>query len=115
MLKLIKLELEGFGCFKEKTTFDYEDSINLIKAQNGKGKTTSIEALEFMLLSNIDGNYADYLYRDKVTKVTADEFTISLEFMIDNYHLLETFNCKKGSKTCTSTRNLKDLESGNEF
>ena len=35
MLKLIKLELEGFGCFKEKTTFDYEDSINLIKAQNG--------------------------------------------------------------------------------
>lgn len=115
MLKLIKLELEGFGCFKDFTEFNYESGVNLIKAQNGKGKTTSIEALEFMLLSNIDGNYADYLYRDKVTKVTADEFTISLEFMIDNYHLLETFNCKKGSKTCTSTRNLKDLESGNDL
>ena len=114
MTKLMKLELEGFGCFKDHTVFEYEDGINLIKAPNGKGKTTQIEAIEILTLSNYDGAFADYMYRDKKTKVTADEFTISLEFMLDNYHLFETLNCKKG-KTYTTTRNLKDLESGKDI
>ena len=114
MLELIRLGLKGFGCFKDYTVFEYEDGINLIKAPNGKGKTTQIEAIEILLLSNYDGSFADYMYRDKKTKVTADEFTISLEFKLDNYHLLETLNCKKG-KTYTTTRNLKDLESGNDI
>ena len=114
MLKLIKLELEGFGCFKEKTVFDYDDGINLIKAQNGKGKTTQIEAIEIMLLSNYDGNFADYMYRDKATDIIADEFTVSLEFILDKYHLLETLVCKKG-KSYTTTRNLKDLDTDTDL
>ena len=96
MLKLIKLELEGFGCFKDKKEFLYESGVNLVLAENGKGKTTQIEAIELMLLSVIDGNYADYLYRNKETNTTVNEFTISLEFMLDNKHLLETLTCKKG-------------------
>ena len=109
MLKLIKLELEGFGCFKDKKEFLYESGVNLVLAENGKGKTTQIEAIELMLLSVIDGNYADYLYRNKETNTTVDEFTISLEFMLNGKHLLETLTCKKG-KTCTTTRNLKDVD-----
>ena len=109
MLKLIKLELEGFGCFKDKKEFLYESGVNLVLAENGKGKTTQIEAIELMLLSVIDGNYADYLYRNKETNATVNEFTISLEFMLNGKHLLETLTCKKG-KTCTTTRNLKDVD-----
>ena len=109
MLKLIKLELEGFGCFKDKKEFLYESGVNLVLAENGKGKTTQIEAIELMLLSVIDGNYADYLYRNKETNTTVNEFTISLEFMLNGKHLLETLTCKKG-KTCTTTRNLKDVD-----
>ena len=109
MLKLIKLELEGFGCFKDKKEFLYESGVNLVLAENGKGKTTQIEAIELMLLSVIDGNYADYLYRNKETNITVNEFTISLEFMLNGKHLLETLTCKKG-KTCTTTRNLKDVD-----
>ena len=105
MLKLIKLELEGFG----KKEFLYESGVNLVLAENGKGKTTQIEAIELMLLSVIDGNYADYLYRNKETNATVNEFTISLEFMLNGKHLLETLTCKKG-KTCTTTRNLKDVD-----
>ena len=109
MLNLIKLELEGFGCFKDKKEFLYESGVNLVLAENGKGKTTQIEAIELMLLSVIDGNYADYLYRNKETNATVNEFTISLEFMLNGKHLLETLTCKKG-KTCTTTRNLKDVD-----
>ena len=115
MLKLIKLSLEGFGCFKEEKVFEYTDGINVVSAQNGKGKSTAIEAIELLLLSNLDGNYSDYLYRDKKNKVYANEFTISLEFMLNKYHLLEILTCKKGSKTCTTTRNLKDLESSKDI
>lgn len=105
MVKLIRLELEGFGCFKDKTVFEYEDGINLVKAENGHGKTTQMEAVEIMLLSNYEGAFADYMNRD------CDDFTISLEFYLDKLHLLETLTCKKG-KTYTTSRNLKDLESG---
>ena len=114
MLKLIKLELEGFGCFKDKKEFLYESGVNLVLAENGKGKTTQIEAIELMLLSVIDGNYADYLYRNKETNTTVNEFTISLEFMLGNKHLLETLTCKKG-KTCTTTRNLKDVDTDTDL
>ena len=115
MLKLIKLELEGFGCFKDKKEFLYESGVNLVLAENGKGKTTQIEAIELMLLSVIDGNYADYLYRNRETNTTVNEFTISLEFILDNKHLLETLSCKKTNKTCTTSRNLKDLNTNQDL
>lgn len=108
MLKLIKLELQGFGIFKDKTSFEYSDGINVIKAENGKGKTTQIEAISTLLLSEYDGSFADYMNRD------CDEFIISLEFMLDGKHLLETLNCKKG-KTYTTTRNLKDLDTDQDI
>ena len=108
MLKLIKLELQGFGCFKNKTEFLYEDGINIIRAENGKGKTTQIEAISTLLLSEYDGGFADYMNRD------CDEFIISLEFMLDGKHLLETLNCKKG-KTYTTTRNLKGLDTDQDI
>lgn len=108
MLKLIKLELEGFGCFKDKKEFLYESGVNLVLAENGKGKTTQIEAISILLLSDYDGSFADYMNRD------CDTFTISLEFMLDNKHLLETLTCKKG-KTCTTTRNLKDVDTDTDL
>ena len=108
MLKLIKLELEGFGCFKNKTEFLYENGINIIRAENGKGKTTQIEAISILLLSDYDGSFADYMNRD------CDTFTISLEFMLDNKHLFETLTCKKG-KTYTTTRNLKDVDTDTDL
>lgn len=106
MLKLIKLELEGFGCFKNKTEFLYENGINIIRAENGSGKTTQIEAISILLLSDYDGSFADYMNRE------CNEFTISLEFILNGKHLLETLSCKKG-KTYTTTRNLKDID-GND-
>ena len=108
MLKLIKLELEGFGCFKDKKEFLYESGVNLVLAENGKGKTTQIEAISILLLSDYDGSFADYMNRD------CDTFTISLEFMFDNKHLLETLTCKKG-KTYTTTRNLKDVDTDTDL
>ena len=106
MLKLIKLSLKGFGCFKDEKIFEYEDGINIIRAENGSGKTTQINAISILLLSEYEGSFADYMNRE------CDEFTISLEFILDKKHLLETLICKKG-KTYTTTRNLKDIN-GND-
>lgn len=106
MLKLIKLELEGFGCFKDKKEFLYESGVNLVLAENGSGKTTQINAISILLLSEYEGGFADYMNRE------CNEFTISLEFVLNGKHLLETLTCKKG-KSYTTTRNLKDID-GND-
>lgn len=106
MLKLIKLSLKGFGCFKDEKIFEYEDGINIIRAENGSGKTTQINAISILLLSEYEGSFADYMNRE------CNEFTISLEFMLDGKYLLETLTCKKG-KSYTTTRNLKDID-GND-
>ena len=108
MLKLIKLELKGFGCFKDKKEFFYENGINIIRAENGSGKTTQINAISILLLSEYEGSFADYMNRE------CNEFTISLEFMLNNKHLLETLACKKG-KTYTTTRNLKDVDTDTDL
>ena len=108
MLKLIKLSLKGFGCFKDEKIFEYDDGINIIRAENGSGKTTQIEAISILLLSEYDGSFADYMNRE------CTEFTISLEFMLNGKHLLETLSCKKG-KTYTTTRNLKDVDADTDL
>ena len=108
MLKLIKLSLKGFGCFKDEKIFEYDDGINIIRAENGSGKTTQINAISILLLSEYDGSFADYMNRE------CNEFTISLEFMLNGKHLLETLTCKKG-KTYTTTRNLKDVDTDTDL
>src|SRR5574344_1399924 len=84
MLKLIKLSLKGFGCFKDEKIFEYDNGINIIRAENGSGKTTQINAISILLLSEYEGSFADYMNRE------CNEFTISLEFMLNDKHLLET-------------------------
>lgn len=108
MLKLIKLELEGFGCFKDKKEFLYESGVNLVLAENGSGKTTQINAISILLLSEYEGSFSDYMNRE------CNEFTISLEFMLNGKHLLETLTCKKG-KSYTTTRNLKDVDTDTDL
>jgi exonuclease SbcC len=108
MLKLIKLSLKGFGCFKDEKIFEYDDGINIIRAENGSGKTTQINAISILLLSEYEGSFSDYMNRE------CNEFTISLEFMLNGKYLLETLTCKKG-KSYTTTRNLKDLDTDTDL
>ena len=108
MLKLIKLSLRGFGCFKDEKIFEYEGGINVIRAENGSGKTTQINAISILLLSEYEGSFSDYMNRE------CTEFTISLEFILNGKHLLETLTCKKG-KTYTTTRNLKDVDTDTDL
>lgn len=108
MLNLHRLTLKGFGCFEEEKIFDYEEGFNLFHCDNGKGKTTSLNAIEMLLLSNYEGSYSDYINNN------SNEFTISLEFELDGYSLKETLNCKK-AKSVTSTRTLVDLKTNTEL
>jgi len=45
MVKLLDLELEGFGRFSNKKNFDFKDGINFIFGLNETGKSTILEAI----------------------------------------------------------------------
>lgn len=108
MLKLEKLSLCGFGIFKNKKEFEFCEGTNILVAENGRGKSTIINCIEMLLLDSYEGNFADYLNTD------CDEFEVSLEFYFNNQHLLETLSCKKTSKTCTTSRNLKNIDTNQD-
>lgn len=108
MLKLKKLSLCGFGIFKNYTEFNFENGVNLLVAENGKGKSTILNCIEMLLLDNYQGNFADYI------NTYCNEFEVSLEFYLNGKYLIETLSCKKTNKTCTTFRNLKDVD-GNDI
>jgi len=105
MLKLNKLTLKGFGIFKEEKVFEYENNFNILHCENGKGKTTSFNAIEMLLISNYDGSYSDYLNTE------SEEFKISLDFNLNKYHLYEEL-IYNGT---TSTRVLKNADTDEDL
>ncbi|TYQ30516.1 AAA family ATPase [Pseudanabaena sp. UWO310] len=56
-MKIRQLELKNFRCFDQKT-FEFSDQFNVFIGDNGKGKTTSVEALALII-----GAFASKLYR----------------------------------------------------
>lgn len=108
MLKLNKLTLKGFGIFKEEKVFEYENNFNILHCENGKGKTTSFNAIEMLLISNYDGSYSDYLNTE------SEEFKISLDFNLNKYHLYEelTYNGTTSTRVLKNADTDEDLASG---
>lgn len=108
MLKLNKLTLKGFGIFKEEKVFEYENNFNILHCENGKGKTTSFNAIEMLLISNYDGSYSDYLNTE------SEEFKISLDFNLNKYHLYEelTYNGTISTRVLKNADTDEDLASG---
>lgn len=108
MLKLNKLTLKGFGIFKEEKVFEYENNFNILHCENGKGKTTSFNAIEMLLISNYDGSYSDYLNTD------SEEFKISLDFNLNKWHLYEelTYNGTTSNRVLKNADTDEDLASG---
>lgn len=53
----MKITLQNFRCFKEKTLDIPQGNISLLKGESGKGKTTLIESVKFALYGNLRNIY----------------------------------------------------------
>ena len=112
MLELKKLEMTNFGPIEGTKTINYKKGLNLIQAENGKGKSNSISAIELLLIDNYEGSLEQFINYNK------DFFVISLDFAINNKDFTIFLECKKGKSATTSKRVLSDatgeLASGEE-
>jgi exonuclease SbcC len=109
MLVLKKLHMENFGIISGIKEIEYKQGINLILAQNGKGKTTSLNAILMLLIDDCEGSYPDYI------NLNHDNFNIWLEFSYANKNYKVSFELKKGKSQNTSKRILIDLDTGIEI
>lgn len=108
MLLLEKLELENFGVLQGKHTFDYKEGINIIMAQNGSGKSTSIQAIEMLLIDNYEGSYENYINNN------CEYFKTHLYFSYNNNKYSIKLDCKKNKSANLTTRVFYD-DKGNEL
>lgn len=112
MLELKKLEMTNFGPIEGTKIINYKKGLNLIQAENGKGKSNSISAIELLLIDNYEGSLEQFINYNK------DFFVISLDFVINNKDFTIFLECKKGKSATISKRVLSDatgeLASGEE-
>lgn len=107
MLELKKLVMTNFGPVKGTKVIEYSKGMNLLRAENGKGKSNSIFAINMLLLDNYESSYENYINYD------CDEFNLSLDFILNKNFYTVTLDCKK-AKSTTTVRKLLD-ENGNEL
>ena len=69
-MKITKLIIENFKCFKNTFTLDLDDGLNLIVGDNEAGKSTILEAINLGLTGVFNGRYTknqldQYLFNDQ--------------------------------------------------
>lgn len=71
-MKIEKINIENFKCFKGKFTLDFSDGVNIIVGNNEAGKSTILEAIHLALTGLLNGRYlrnelSQYLFNNVVT------------------------------------------------
>lgn len=56
-MKIKKVNIENFKCYKGKFTIDFNDNINIIVGNNEAGKSTILEAIHLGLTGILNGRY----------------------------------------------------------
>ena len=118
-IKLIKLELENFKCFK-KLEIDFNNGEDLvIKGANGSGKTTIMDALNWLLFKKNSHGDQDFSLKplDKngnskksVVISVYGEFLVDDEIVSFKRTMEEQWTRKRGSEVATFTGNTYAYE-----
>ncbi len=113
-MKLIKCYIQNYGNLKEHS-FEFHDGINIIKRDNGFGKTTLASFIKSMFfgLDNQSNTNAEKSERKKYTPWQGGVYGGNIEFEVDGkkYRIERTFG-KKASEDLFKLYNLEtNLES----
>lgn len=70
-MKIEKINIENFKCFKGKFTLEFTDGINIVVGNNEAGKSTILEAIHLALTGLLNGRYlrnelSQYLFNNLV-------------------------------------------------
>ena len=92
-MRFEKLTIENFGPYKDKEEIDFtqDDGIIIVWGDNGRGKTTIMNAFNFLFFSAVkdsSGRTDDYFsFVNEIGKAEGNfEYTISLEVSMDDCH-----------------------------
>ena len=81
-----KLTIKNFRSYYGENTFEFSDGLTLIIGDNGDGKTTFFDALQWLLITTIDNNSIDNVSEMKKSKLEvgeSDELVVSMLFEHD--------------------------------
>lgn len=95
MLELKKLLLKNVGVYKGTREIIFDSGLNIIQANNGKGKSTIIQMIEMLLANQYEGSFADYI------NDSSNEMFVALEFLYNTTFYKITLSCKRGKTTST--------------
>ena len=94
-MKIEKLVLQNYKSFKDRTTIQFNEGLNMRVGNNGAGKSTILEAIHLCLSGILDGRYLkhdfhQYLFNYEVvdeylTNIKADKTTKLPELLIEIY------------------------------
>lgn len=94
-MKIEKLVLQNYKSFKDRTTIQFNEGLNMLVGNNEAGKSTILEAIHLCLSGILDGRYLkhdfhQYLFNYEVvdeylTNIKADKTTKIPELLIEVY------------------------------
>ena len=95
LVKIEKLVLQNYKSFKDRTTIQFNEGLNMLVGNNEAGKSTILEAIHLCLSGILDGRYLkhdfhQYLFNYEVvdeylTNIKADKTTKLPELLIEIY------------------------------
>lgn len=87
-----KIIIKNFRSYYGENTFELSDGLNLIIGDTGDGKTTFLEALQWLLNTTIDKGNIDHLSQMRKSKLEigeSDEVSVYMEFEHDGIKSVE--------------------------
>lgn len=103
--------LENFRCYYNKNIVKFNDGLNLFVGDNGDGKTTFFEALQWLFDTSKKNTDLNLISKKKISELAEDETSevrVSMSFNHDGEKIIEkSFSFKKDSKNKITTDNFQ--------
>lgn len=106
-MRLIRLEISGFGAFRDPTTIDFTDSdFFALVGPTGSGKSTVIDAVCFALYGSVP-RYEDKRLTRYVVTLGASESRVSLTFELEAKAYVATRVVRRAANGNVSTKEAR--------
>ena len=106
-MRLIRLELAGFGAFRAPTTLTFDDAdFFALVGPTGSGKSTILDAVCFALYGSVPRYESENLIRYVVT-LGASEARVRLDFELAGEHYIATRVARRTPKGVVSTKEAR--------